>query len=69
MGSSVQLPAASLTYFDDYSYNYLSPNMFRKNGTPLDSSLHLSISPKQVLMVISVVESLGTPHRKSHSIN
>lgn len=50
------------------SINYLSPSMFRKNGFPSVSSEQWSISPKQVLMVASVVESLGTPHLRSHSI-
>lgn len=50
------------------SIRYLSPSMFRKNGSPSVSSEQWSISPKQVLMVASVVESLGTPHLRSHSI-
>ena len=46
---------------------YLSPIILRKNGSPLFSSIHLSSSSRQVTIASVVVESLGTPHLRSHS--
>lgn len=64
MGSSY----STHTHKINKSVSYLSPSMFKKNGSPPVSSEQWLISPRHVLMVASVVESLGTPHRRSHSI-
>ena len=50
------------------THPYLSDSILMKKGLFSFSSLHRSSSSIHVHMVVRVLESLGTPQRRSHSI-